>query len=158
MSAPQRSESRHIARAQRGVLLLLVCAILAACANTGQPGTPTAAPLVGEPSAVGLPTPANTFDVDVWVDNATPSREQRVTVSGSLIKNGVRLGGLMMRANWPDPTRERGTATCYVQVIYGAGVCAIEAHTHPPGIFVPVTITFDYRGGTYIGHTGFTPQ
>lgn len=87
-----------------------------------------------------------------------PARDQRVTVFGSLIPYGVRLGGIMMDATWPDATRGSGRGRCYVQVIYGAGVCTIEVADLPPDVFVPVTITFDYRGATYTGQTGFTPH
>lgn len=143
----------------RRALLVLVCAAVAAGACTAPPpATPSAEAQLAAPSAQASPTLAGNFEVDVWVDNAAPSRGQRVTVSGSLIKNGVRLGGIMMDATWPDATRERGAGRCYVQVIYGAGVCAIEAADMLPDVFVPVTVTFDYGGVTYTGHTGFTPH
>lgn len=87
-----------------------------------------------------------------------PSRDSRVTISGSLIKNGVRLGGMMMQATWPDKRQEHGVPNCNVLVIYGSGVCTVDAGNYPPGVFVPVTVTFEYGGMRHIGHTGFTPQ
>jgi hypothetical protein len=107
---------------------------------------------------VPAPAPADLFEVEAWVDNPAPARNERVTVSGSLLKNGVRLGGMMMQATWPEEAQERGIPNCNVLVIYGSGVCAIEAVDYPPGMFVPVTVTFKYAGATHTGHTGFTPR
>lgn len=92
------------------------------------------------------------------MDNPSPSQNSRVTVFGSLIKNGVHLGGIMMHATWPDETKKSGTASCDVLVIYGTGVCTTQVRDYAPGVFVPITVTFDYRGVRYTGHTGFTPQ
>lgn len=103
-------------------------------------------------------TPGDKFEVKAWVDNPTPSQNSRVLVWGSLIKNGVHLGGMMMRATWPDKTKKSGTSSCDVLVIYGAGVCTIHVKDYPPGVFVPITVTFDYRGTRYTAPTGFTPQ
>lgn len=96
--------------------------------------------------------------MEAWVDKPSPARDGRVIARGSLIKNGVRLGGMMMQATWPDETQERGVPNCNVLVTYGSGVCAIDAEGYPPGVFVPITVTFDYDGTRYVGHTGFTPQ
>jgi hypothetical protein len=118
----------------------------------------------------GLPTPTdlqtilapsqtseNSFEVEAWVDNPAPAHGTRVILVGSLIKNSVYLSGIMMQATWPDKTQERGVPNCYVLVTYGRGVCTIDASSLPPGVFVPITITFEYDGVTYVGQTGFTP-
>ncbi len=132
-----------------GASLILVFAILLSCSPAASPpATPSPAP----------PTPADIFEVEAWVDDASPPHDARVTVYGSLIKNGVRLGGMTMQATWPDETQERGVPNCKVQVIYGSGVCTLDAGNYPPGEFVPITVTFRYGGGTHVGHTGFTPQ
>ena len=103
-------------------------------------------------------TPGDTFEVKAWVDNPTPFQNSLVNVWGSLIKNGVHLGGIMMRATWPDKTEKSGTSSCDVLVIYGAGVCGVPVKDYALGVFVPITVTFDYRGVRYTAHTGFTPQ
>ena len=77
---------------------------------------------------------------------------------GSLIKDGVYLGGMTMRAIWPDEDQERGVPNCSVQVIYGSGVCIVETEDFQPDVFVPITVAFDYHGQTYRGQTGFTPR
>lgn len=81
----------------------------------------------------------------------------RVIVWGSLIKNGVHLGGMMMQATWPDETQEVGIPNCRVLVIYGSGVCVIDDIDYPPGEFVPITVSFEYGGKEFVGQTGFTP-
>jgi hypothetical protein len=95
--------------------------------------------------------------VKAWVDNPTPSQNSLVLVRGSLLKNGARLGGLMMRATWPDKTEKSGISSCDTLVIYEAG-CVVHVKDYPPGVFVPITVTLDYQGVRYTAHTGFTPQ
>jgi hypothetical protein len=65
---------------------------------------------------------------------------------------------MAMTATWPDSKLERGVPNCHVQVIYQRGICITEASKYPVGVFVPVTVRFEYRGGTYSAQTGFTPQ
>jgi len=121
--------------------------------ETWTPGPPpTATPEI-------TPTPpGDKFEVKVWLDNPTPSQNSSVHVWGSLIKNGVYLGGMMMRATWPNKTEKSGTSSCDVLVTYGSGMCTVRVKDYPPGVFVPITVTFDYRGLRYTAHTGFTPQ
>lgn len=102
-------------------------------------------------------TPGDQFEVKAWVDNPTPSQNSPVHVWGSLIKNGVHLRGIMMRATWPGKTEKSGTSSCEALVIYEAG-CTVQVKDYPPGVFVPITVTFDYWGLRYTAHTGFTPQ
>ncbi len=103
-------------------------------------------------------TAGDKFKVKAWVDGRTPAQNSQVIVFGSLIKNGVHLGGIMMHATWPDVSGKSGTSSCDVLVIYGKGVCSLRVRDYVPGVFVPITVTFDYRGARYTGHTGFTPQ
>lgn len=155
---------------------LIFCLVLASCSQEASPtAVPTSAPhptapvmatWTPAPSPTTIPeltpmpsaTPPDKFEVKAWVDNPTPSQNSLVNVWGSLIKNGVHLGGIMMRATWSDKTGKGGTSSCDVLVIYGAGVCAVHVKDYPPGVFVPITVTFDYRGVRYTAHTGFTPQ
>lgn len=95
------------------------------------------------------------IELDLWVDNPTPPLNSFVTVRGSIIRNGVRLGGLVMHATYP--TKE-GAVSCDSLIIYGAGVCTIPVRDYTPGAFVPITVTFDYDGVRYTGQTGFTPR
>ena len=132
--------------------LLLACLLLASCGR--QQPTPPGKTATPAPSA----TPADKFEVYAWVDKPTPARNERVIISGSLKKNGVYLGGMAMSATWPDSTLERGVPNCHVQVIYQRGICITEASKYTSGVFVPVTVKFEYRGGTYTAETGFTPQ
>ena len=96
--------------------------------------------------------------VNTWVNNPEPARGEQVIVYGSLIKNGVLLGGIMMQGTWEDASHTPGTPNCFVLVTYGRGVCVIETANFPPGVYVPVQIKFVYRGETYTGSTGFTPR
>jgi hypothetical protein len=98
------------------------------------------------------------FEVVAWVNNPEPPQGSRIMLYGSLIKDGVFLGGMAMVAEWPDASQERGVPNCSVQVIYQAGVCIIETKDLPAGVYVPITISFEYQGQTYSGGTGFTPR
>jgi hypothetical protein len=104
------------------------------------------------------PPPTATFDVVAWVDDPNPTVGSRVILHGSLLKDGVHLGGMAMRAIWPEEGHERGVPNCSVQVIYGAGVCSIESEGLQTGVYVPITVTFEYQGQTFRGGTGFTPR
>ncbi len=104
-----------------------------------------------------IPVLANVFKVEAWVDHPTPGEDQRVIVYGSLLKYHTRLGGIMMRATWPDKDHPLGTPNCFVLVTYGRGVCTIDTSRLPSGVYVPVTVSFDYGNQRYSGQTGFTP-
>ena len=94
--------------------------------------------------------------MDAWVDNPTPPQNSLIVLRGSLIKNGlIYLSGIPMRATWPEKS---GASLCQVLVTYGRGICTIDVKDYPPGVFVPITITFYYQDRWYTGHTGFTPQ
>jgi hypothetical protein len=140
------------------IILLVMGVILVSCSQRATPRP--AIPLTSSPPITPAPSliPEDTFEVEAWVDNPMPSRDTRVIIRGSLIKNGVRLGGMMMQATWPEETQERGVPNCRVLVTYGSGVCVVPVKNYEPGVFVPVTVTFDYGGMIHIGHTGFTPQ
>lgn len=143
---------------KRVILFFLGWGLLAACSAPGPAvagQTPTAAPR-SSPTPAPLPTPA--LEVELWLDDPSPEPGARVILYGSLIKHGVRLGGMAMRASWPDPDQERGVPNCSVQVIYGSGVCIVETQGFPSGVYVPINVTFEYQGRLYQGQTGFTPH
>lgn len=142
----------------RSFTCLILLVLTAACSG-GAP-VPASEPETPTPQATRAHslTSEDVFEVQAWVDKPAPERDERVTIYGSLIKNGVYLGGMAMDAVWPEEGQERGMPNCRVQVIYQAGVCVTDAANYPPGEFVPVTVIFDYKGNRYTGETGFTPR
>lgn len=134
------------------ILLILAGLCLVACSERTPP--PASLPT----QAVISPTSTDVFEIVAWVDKPNPARDERVTISGSLIKNGIYLGGIMMQAYWPREGQERGVPNCYVQAIYQRGICTAEASDYPPGVYVPVTVIYNYEGVIYTAETGFTPQ
>lgn len=138
------------------LIWLLACVLLVACAPPS-PASPTATTAV-EVATAQLSSAEDTFAVSAWVDNPAPKRGDKVILLGNLKKNGVFLGGIMMKATWPDESQPRGMPNCYVMVNYQRGVCVIDAGKYPVGEFVPIEITFDYRGRRFTAQTGFTPQ
>lgn len=96
--------------------------------------------------------------VDVWVDNPEPVGDQRVLVSGSLIKNGVHLNGPMMATWATEKAYERGVPDCLVSINYQRSICSLQPKDFPSGIYVPVKVVINYNGLIFTGETGFTPQ
>jgi hypothetical protein len=122
---------------------------------------PIATPTIVAPTETSEEVPQtyhDVFEVKAWVDNPSPERDDQILLSGSLIKNGTYLGGMMMTATWPDATQERGVPNCKVLVIYARGVCDIDVSHFPSGITVPITVSFPYQGHFYSGTTSFTPK
>ena len=143
---------------KRAIILFLACVLQVACTSNVTPSSEPTAPTV--PQNISTPIPIRTpiFDVVAWVDDPEPQLGSRVMLYGSLIKDGVHLGGMAMRATWPDENQERGVPNCSVQVIYGSGVCIVESESFQSGVYVPITVTFEYQGKIYSGQTGFTPR
>lgn len=140
------------------IVLFLVCVMQVSCSVYGTPTAETAGSIPTKTEPAPLPTPVHTFVVDPWVNDPNPQVGSRVMLYGSLIKDGVYLGGMAMRATWPDEKQERGVPNCSVQVIYGSGVCIVETEGFQPGVYVPITVSFEYQGKIYRGQTGFTPR
>nr|MBC7243889.1 hypothetical protein [Chloroflexota bacterium] len=151
-------------------VFLLLILVLTSCAQSAMPTATTIPTLLPTamssiaPTVQLSPSPQPNFmvhpdgariELDLWVDDPTPTLGSYVTVRGSIIRNGVRLGGLMMRAEYPV---KDGTKQCDVLIIYGAGVCTLPVRDYVPGVFLPITVTFDYDGVRYTGQTGFTPR
>lgn len=141
------------------ITFLLTCLLQVSCAARATPlldqATLVVMPKASTPTAT---TPVDVFEVVAWVSDSGPMPASRVYLYGSLIKNGVHLGGMAMRATWPDKDQERGVPNCSVQVIYGYGFCTIQTEGFPTNVYVPITVTFEYHGNLYSGQTGFTPQ
>jgi len=143
---------------KRTLILLLVFMLHLSCSsNIAQSSKPVAAIAT---QVVPTPTPFHTpiFKIVTWFDNPKPELGSRIILFGSLIKDGVHLGGMAMRATWPDKNQERGVPNCSVQVIYGSGVCTIETAGFQAGEYIPVMVSFEYQGRIYSGRTGFIPH
>jgi hypothetical protein len=142
----------------RWITLVVVSLFLVSCAPSTtivpEQASPTTRPTYSEP----LQPPQGQFEVVSWFDDPEPEHGSRVMLYGSLIKSGVTLGGMMMEATWPDENQARGVPNCRVQVIYGSGVCIIETADLPKGVYIPITLKFEYQGKTYQGQTGFTAR
>ena len=126
------------------LILLMVCALQVSCSSNVTPSSePAATPVAPQNVPTPIPTRAHIFEIDAWVDDPNPQLGSRVMLYGSLIKDGVHLGGMAMRATWPDENQARGVPNCSVQVIYGSGVCIVETEGFQPDVYVPITVTFD---------------
>jgi hypothetical protein len=139
------------------LVLLITLALTAACSPTSDAQPPLTAGTQPPDSSVSSLS-GDSYEVEAWVSDPTPSRDAQVYVYGSLIRNGVRVGGMMMQAYWPDEKQAPSIPGCNVLVIYGAGGCILEVSEFPVGEYVPVRVQFEYYGKTYSGETGFIPQ
>jgi hypothetical protein len=141
----------------KGVLILfLVCLLQVSCSSDVTPEPQPAVPIAPAISSTLELVRTATFEVVAWVSDPDPEPGERVMLYGSLLKDGVHLGGMAMRASWPDEDQERGIPNCSVQVIYGSGVCIVETEDFQPGAYVPIMVSFEYQGKIYRGETGFT--
>jgi hypothetical protein len=137
--------------------LHILFVLAAACSPTSGTQPSLTAVSLPEESSV-LSSSGDSYEIEAWVSDPNPARDEQVFVYGSLIRNGVRVGGMMMQAYWPDEKQAPGIPGCNVLVIYGAGGCILEASEFPVGEYVPVRVQFEYYGKTYSGETGFIPQ
>lgn len=138
------------------------------------PPTATSAPtMTPHPSRTIYPAPTNPipatvvhteisplgfvqeWSVDAWFDNPNPPMGSNVTLSASLLKNGLWTGGMQMYAHWVQGGELK---ECSVLVIYQRGICTIPVEGFEPGVYVPVTYTFHYGGRDFTGYAGFTPR
>jgi len=137
-------------------LLFAMILVLSGCSPKAVP-TPQQAVQTIQAAAI-TQTTEDVFEVTAWVDNPSPEQGDRIMLSGSLIKNGTYLGGMMMTASWPDQDQELGVPNCKVLVIYARGICTIEVSNYPSGVAVPITVSFPYKGHYYTGTASFTPK
>jgi hypothetical protein len=96
----------------------------------------------------------DTFVVDPGLDDRTPPVGGRVLVRARLIKNGVRLGGIMAHVTWMQGGQLQ---LCDFLPLYQNG-CVIDVRDFTPGVFVPITVTMRYQNMELKGYGGFTPQ
>ena len=140
------------------LILILVFMLQISCSSNATQSPEPVATIATQIVPTPTPIHTTTFEVVTWFVTPDPKLGSRIMLFGSLLKDGVHLGGMAMRATWPDENQERGVPNCSVQVIYGSGVCAIETAGFQPGEYVPVTVTFEYQGKLYSGQTGFTSR
>lgn len=95
------------------------------------------------------------YSVDAWFDNPDPPLGSNVILSMSLLHNGIWAGGGTVTAQWVQDGELR---TCSSLVIYQRGICTIPVTGFEPGVYVPITYTFNHDGKFYTGYTGFTPR
>jgi len=135
------------------VFWLTICLVfLSACSAVEKLPSP---PI---PSQSVTPTSTDTYEVKAWVDKTDPILGQDMLLSGSLIKNGVYLNGIMMSGYWQKPGEDAPTQHCYELVLYQRGKCNIIVEGFPDGIFVPLKIEIKYNGMSFTAETGFTPH
>ncbi|MGD2156223.1 MAG: hypothetical protein PVG14_00835 [Anaerolineales bacterium] len=143
---------------KRLITLFLICILQVSCSSKEIFIIEPSASIAPQETIAPILMRTPVFEVDAWVSDPNPLLGSRIMLYGSLIKDGVYLGGMAMRATWPDDNQERGVPNCTVQVIYGSGVCIVESEGFQPDVYVPITVTFEYQGKIYSGQTGFTPR
>lgn len=109
-------------------------------------------------SPTPMPTSVDRFEVKAWVNEPNPKLGQVLVLSGSLIKNGVYLNGLMMSGFWQETDEETPSQHCYEFVNYQRGKCNIIVEGFTEGEFVPLKIKIIYQGMSFTAETGFTPS
>lgn len=155
----------------RVLYLLIIFLLLAGCnslASSQEPVIPTTdlaavsnpAPEGAQPQALpeATPTPEDVFEIYAWVNKPEPKPGEVVTVSGSLIKNGVYLGGVPMWTFWPDENGGNVPHNCVSYMAYQRGLCMIEVKDYPVDVYVPVSIKIYYQDMVFTTETGFTPR
>ena len=97
----------------------------------------------------------HTYSVDAWFDNPNPPMGSNVTLSASLLHNGV-WGGNRITFYW---VQDGEAQTLSEIVIYQRGILTLPVTGFEPGVYVPITYTFMFDDGrTFTGYTGFTPK
>jgi hypothetical protein len=96
----------------------------------------------------------DTYFVDPGLDDPTPPLGGRVMVRARLIKDGVRVGGIMAHVTWMEGGELQ---ICDLLPAYLSG-CIIEVRDFTPGVFVPVTVTMRYEDRVFAAYSAFTPQ
>jgi hypothetical protein len=90
------------------------------------------------------------------VSNASPTRNNRVTVSGTLTQGKACIPGVKMETIWLYKTT---TSACSgVTDSKGTASCTLNISSATPGFLVVIDVTMNYQGQTYSASTGFTPE
>ncbi len=126
--------------------------------------TVTPAPPGSLPALTPAPSPTlrDRYELQLWFHNAEPQLGEKVILFGSLLQNGLPIGGdLMMQAKWPDRDAPGGQAVCWDRPNYARGLCFITVtEQYPPGEAVPITVTMHVRwlNAKFTDHIAFTPR
>jgi hypothetical protein len=116
------------------------------------PKIPIVATLVAtEVSPLGY---VHEYYVDAWWEDPNPPMGSNATLSASLLHNGLWSGG-WVTFHWV----QNGELQSFREiVIYQRGILTIPVTGFEPGVYVPVTYTFELDGKFYTGYAGFTPK
>ena len=128
------------------VLLGLTFGLSAGCALARPTATPSPSPTLVQPPGL---------EVDCWVEPPEPALGSDVTVHMNLLNYDVPINGALTETNW---IQNGARQLCITQVQYDLGSCVIDVVGFEPGVYVPVTVSVDYIGWTFLGYTGFTPR
>lgn len=127
-------------------LALLVIVLCAGC---------TVARPTATPSPVPTPTQPPGLSVDCWAEPPEPTIGSIVTVHMNLLNYGTPINGVVTYTRWKQ---HDDIQLCVTQVQYELGSCYIDVIDYEPGVYVPVTVSVEYVGWTFLGYTGFTPR
>ena len=117
------------------------------------PTNPIRATLVAtEVSPLGF---VHEYSVDAWFEDPSPRMGSNVTLSVSLLHNGLWSGGSTVWFYWVQGGEPQSFMSI---VIYQRGILTIPVEGFEPGVYVPITYTFHSDERLYTGYTGFTPQ
>jgi hypothetical protein len=122
------------------------------------PTTPTLPTLTVSPQLTATGAASGTFTASATVSNATPSRNQTVTVSAKLVDGaGNGVPGATMLATWHYKTT---TSTCSggPTTTEGLASCSRDIGGASAGYSVRVDVVFTLNGQTYTTSTSFTPR
>jgi hypothetical protein len=118
--------------------------------------TPTPVPPTRTPTPTATPTAVIPIVLTASVSNASPTRNSRVTVSGTLTQGRAGISGVKMETTWHY---EKTTSACSgVTDSKGTASCTRNISTATSGYFVLIDVSMTYQGQTYTTSTGFTPQ
>jgi len=117
------------------------------------PTIPIRATLVAtEVSPLGF---VHEYYVDAWFDNPTPPMGSNVTLSVSLLHNGLWSGGTV----WFYWVQDGELQSFSEILIYQRGILTLPVEGFEPGVYVPITYTIlPDSAHVFTAYTGFTPQ
>jgi len=94
------------------------------------------------------------YYVDAWWDNPEPPMGSNATLSASLLHNGLWSGGCIT-FYWVQDGQPQSFRSI---VIYQRGILTLPVTGFEPGVYVPITYTFELDDKLFTGYTGFTPK
>lgn len=73
----------------------------------------------------------------------------------NLLNHNVPIDGVLLEVAWQQHGVKRSEL---IQVSNELGTFALDVIGFEPGVYVPVTVSVEYIGWTFLGYTGFTPR